>query len=183
MFKMIFSLISLFCLLVVQANAATGNNLKAAFDELNYSLSVEWDQKDNAFYNKAQAKFAQSVRELQAQGMTNKELMDFAVSSVKDEKLAKEIQTALSMVVINKMSQAEAHKYVTDMLGKSYNRGASWNGAAGAILTLVVVVAIVAAALVATGNARIQNDCYEIYTCENYCSAGVCYEECGYDCI
>src|SRR5690349_5111044 len=114
MFKKFFTTVTLFCLLVGQSNAATGNNLKAAFDELNYSLNVEWDQKDKAFYNQAQEKFAKQVKALQAQGLSNKELMDFAVSSVKDEKVAKDIQTALSMVLINNMSQTEAHKYVTD---------------------------------------------------------------------
>lgn len=183
MFKKFLAIVSLICLFVVQANAATGNGLKAAFDDLNYSLSVEWDQKDNDFYNKAQAKFANAVRDLQSKGLTNKELIDFAVSSVKDEKLAKDINTALSLVVINKMSQQEAHKYVTDMVSKSYDRGASWNGGAGAaIATVLVIVAVVAVALVITGDARVEDGCYQVYQCTDYCSAGVCYQDCGYDC-
>lgn len=184
MFKKFFSSLTLFCLLIGQTNAATGNSLKAAFDELNYSLTVEWDQKDNAFYNQAQEKFARAVKELQAQGLTNKQLMDFAVSSVNDEKLAKDIQTALSMVMINKMSQTQAHKYVTDMLAKSYTKGASWNGGVGAAIgTIIVIVAVVAVALVVSGNARVKDGCYEVYQCDDYCSAGVCYEDCYYECI
>lgn len=42
MFKKFFMSSLIFCLLITQANAATHNGLKSAFNELNYSLSVEW---------------------------------------------------------------------------------------------------------------------------------------------
>jgi hypothetical protein len=88
------------------------------------------------------------------------------------------------MVVINKMSQQEAHKYVTDMVSKSYDRGASWNGGAGAaIATVLVIVAVVAVALVITGNAKVDDGCYQVYQCTDYCTGGICYQDCGYDCV
>ncbi len=178
--KFMLSFIAL-CLLTVQSFAVTNNGLKAAFDGLNYSLSVEWDQTDRAFYNQQMEKFAQAVR---AANVSNQELVEFTVSQVKDEKLANDLRTAFTMVQINKMDQKEAQKYVMDIMNKSYSQGASWNG--GAVIGgAIVVILIVAIALVATGDARINEDeeCYEVWTCEDYCAGGICYEDCGYECI
>lgn len=178
--KFLFSMLA-FTLLVVQANAATHNTLKDAFDDLNYSLTVEWDQKDKAFYNSQMDKFAGIVKELQAQGMSNQELVEFTLSQVKDQKLAKDLETAFNMVVINKMSPAEAHKYVTDVMSNSYSRGASWAGEVvlGAI-GLVIFVALVA---VVAGKAKIEDGCYKVYTCEDTCFGNACYTECDYRCL
>ena len=178
--KIMVSLIA-FCMLTVQSFAATNNGLKAAFDNLNYSLSVEWDQSDRNFYNAEMEKFAQSLR---AYNVTNQELVEFTVSQVKDQKLANDLRTAFTMVQINKMDQKDAQKYVMDVMNKSYSRGASWNG--GAVIGgALVVVLIVAVALLVTGDARISDsqDCYQVYTCDDYCSAGICYQDCGYECI
>jgi hypothetical protein len=178
--KFMVSLIAL-CMLTVQSFAATSNGLKAAFDDLNYSLTVEWNQTDRAFYNQQMEKFAQSLR---AANVTNQELVEFTVSQVKDQKLANDLRTAFTMVQINNMNQKDAQKYVIDIMNKSYSHGASWNG--GAVIGgAVLVVVIVAVALLVTGDARISDneDCYQVYQCDDYCSAGICYEDCGYKCI
>src|SRR5687767_9331344 len=102
MCKKFFVSVIAFCMLTVQSFAATNNGLKAAFDNLNYSLTVEWDQTDRAFYNQKMEDFAQSLR---AANVSNQELVEFTVSQVKDEKLAKDLRTAFTMVQINKMDQ------------------------------------------------------------------------------
>lgn len=183
MFKKLFAFSMIFCMLVVQANAATHNGLKAAFDDLNYALTVDWDQTDRAFYSSQMEKFSSQIKSLQEQGLTNKELMDFALSQVKDEKAAKDLQTAFTMITINKMSPKEAQRYVTEVMNKSYSRGASWGGEV--IVGAVVLVLIIAVVAIVAGKARVNENeaCYEVYTCEDYCTGGFCYEECGYECI
>lgn len=182
MFKKFFMSSLVFCLFIVQANAATHNGLRSAFDELNYSLNVEWDQADKAFYNKAQEKFASSLRDLRAQGLTNQELINFALAEVKDSKLQRDLEAAFNMVSISKMSQIEAHAYITEVLAKSSTQGASWNGGS-AIAGILVLALFVAVALVVSGNARVEDGCYQVYRCDDYCTGNVCYEDCYYECI
>ena len=45
-------------------------SLGNAFNELEYSLTVEWDQNDQAFANKKLAQFEADVKKLQEEGMT-----------------------------------------------------------------------------------------------------------------
>lgn len=183
MFKKLFAFSMIFCFLVVNANAVTNNNLKAAFDELNYALSVDWDQKDQDFYKSQMDKFNSTLSALQAQGMTNQEMIDFTLSQLKDAKAQKDLQTALTMVQINRMGAKEAQKYVTDVMNKSYSRGASWGGEV--IVGAIVLVLIVAVAAIVAGKARVNEDeaCYEVYTCDDYCTGNFCYEDCYYECV
>lgn len=181
MFKKFFLLMIAFTLLSVQANAATHNGLKEAFDELNYSLTVDWDQTDKAFYNDQMDKFSATVKDLQAQGLTNQELVDYTLSQVKDQKLAQDLKTAFTMVVINKMSPTEAHKYITDVMSNSYSRGASWAGEV--VLGAIGLVIFVALAAVVVGSAKIEDGCYKVNTCEQTCFGNACYEECDFRCL
>lgn len=181
MFKKFFLLMIAFTLLSVQANAATHNGLKDAFDELNYSLNVEWDQQDKAFYNEQMDKFSATVKDLQAQGLTNQELVDYTLSQVKDAKLAQDLKTAFTMVVINKMNPAEAHKYITDVMANSYSRGASWAGEV--VLGAIGLVIFVALAAVVVGSAKIEDGCYKVRTCDQACIGNSCIEDCDFRCI
>lgn len=95
MFKKMITLMMVFALFTVHANAASQNNLKAAFDELNYSLTVEWDQKDKDFYNNQMKTFRGTLRELQRDGLSNSELIEFVKSEVKDQRIARDLETAL----------------------------------------------------------------------------------------
>jgi hypothetical protein len=181
MFQKVFVLTMILIFTVVQVNAATHNNLKTAFDQLNYSLTVEWDQTDRAFYQQQMENFAHEIKALQAEGLSNQELLDFTLAQIKDDRLARDLRTAFTMVIVNKMSSEEAHRYVTDIMNQSYSQGASWVGeAVGGVLIVVVFVAL--AAMMA-GKAKIEDGCYKVRTCSKDCYGGVCYEECNFRCI
>ena len=126
-------------------HASTSNGLKAAFEELTYSLEVEWDQKDEAFKKNQMSKFNARVNELKAQGLTNSELLQESLSQVKDQTLRKQIETAHSLMAIDQISDAEAREMIKTNFEKSMSRGASWNGDAfttGLAIVLVILVIV-----------------------------------------
>ena len=148
MLKKFLAIVSLLCLIVVQAHAVSNNGLKAAFDELNYSLSVEWDQKDQAFYDAKVAEFNSEIEALQKAGLSNQELVDYALSQVKDQKLANDLEKTFALVELNKMSPEQAKAHVKKLIDQSYNRGASWSGEVihgGAILVIIILIVVVVA--------------------------------------
>jgi hypothetical protein len=181
-FKKFITLMMVFALFTVHANATSQQGLKAAFDELNYSLTVEWDQKDKAFYAEQMKKFSATIREYQAMGMTNSQLIDFVKKEVKNERLAKDLETAFNMISINKMSPAEANNYVLELMKKSYSTGASWNGDAGTIILISLVIVLVAIAIASGSSVVVSGGtCWyeDVYVCDTYCYNDWWY---GYSC-
>lgn len=133
----------------VSAHASTQDGLKEAFNELNFALTVDSDGTDKATHDAAMKKFNESLAALQAQGLTNEQMVDFVKKEVKDARIAKDIETAMNMIALNKMSPAEASNYMMETMRRSYSKGASWNGS-GVAIGIIIAVFVVAAA-VATG--------------------------------
>ncbi len=184
MFNKILSFVMILSVFTVHANATSQSGLKAAYDELNYAITVEWDQKDQDFYRKQMSEFAASVRELQAKGLTNSQMIEFAKSEVKDARVAKDIETAFNMISLNKMSSKEASSYMTETLKKSYTQGASWNGDVFIYLAAGLLVVGLAIAL-ANGNVRTTGNvwgpvCYDDLYCDTYCDFWSCWDNCYY---
>lgn len=192
MFKKLIALMLVLSIFTVQAHASTNDGLKAAFDELNYSLTVEWDQKDKDFHATQMKKFTASIRDLQSKGLTNAQLVDFAKSQVKNAQVAKDLETALNMIQINKMSGAEANKYIIDTMKKSYSAGASWNGEVFIYLAVGVLIVALAVAIAGSSSSSSSSSngggssCYydDVYVCDTYCYDDyygyTCYDDCYY---
>jgi hypothetical protein len=184
MFKKLIAFVMILSMFTVSAQASVHSGLKAAFDELNYSLNVEWDQKDQNFYKKQVRTFNESVREMMNKGLTHAEFVAFVKSEVKDQKVAKDMETALSMISINNMTSADASKYMVETMEKSYSAGASWNGR-GNVLLGVGILFVLAAVLVGgttTSTYNTQTCGYSVYYCGEtcygypyyYCDANYC---------
>lgn len=190
MFKKLITLMIAVAFTTTTAFANTNAGLKAAFDELNYSLTVEWNQKDKAFYDAQMNKFNASLKELQAKGLTNAEMLEFAKAEVKDAKVARDIQTAFTMIQIQKMSRSDAAEYMTQTMKKSYSVGASWNGEAFLYIglgVLLVAVALAGAAGGYSGGGNGGGYCEEVYVCDTYCYNDyywgyTCEDDCYYSC-
>jgi hypothetical protein len=189
MFRKIFGMIMVLSIFVAQAQAASHNGLKAAFDELNYSLVVEWDQKDKDFYFAQMKKFTTTLKDLQAKGLTNAQLVEFVKSEVKDERVAKDLETAFSVISINKMSSEEASQYMVETMKRSYSNGASWNGTATLFLAAGLLLVVAAIAIgggsdddddddVVTGGGSV-GGCQTYYYCDQTCYVDPFY---GYSC-
>ena len=188
MLKKFIALFMILSIFTVQANASTHAGLKAAFDELNYALTVEWDQKDKDFHGEQMKKFASTVRDLQAKGLTNAQMIEFVKSEVKNAQVAKDLETAFNMIQINKMSSAEANKYILDTMKKSYSAGASWSGEVFVYLAVGVLIVALAIAI-ANGTPSTGGGAYcyydDVYVCDTYCYDDwywgyTCYDDCYY---
>lgn len=191
MFKKFLVSFVAFALLTVNVHASTKDGLKTAFDELNYSLTVEWDQKDKAFYAEHMKKFTTTLRELQANGLSNEELVAFVKSEVKNEKVAKDLETTFNLISINKMNSQDASKYMVESMKRSYSSGANYRGDVavilGAVGILFIAAAIIVAAAAGTPSSGGGYSCTQQYVCDTTCYYDyyygyTCYDDCYYAC-
>lgn len=148
MLKKIISFVLLLSIFTVQTFATTQSGIKDAFDELNYSLTVEWDQKDPDFYKEKMNNFYRSINDLRKQGMSNGELLGFAKSQLKNQKIAVDLDNMLQTIEIEKMSSEEASSYVMSTMKDSYQTGAAWRGGIGASIVLGLIIAIIVVAVI-----------------------------------
>ena len=191
MFKKLLAFVLILSIFTVHANASAVDGLKQAYDELHFALEHDWDQKDQSFYEAQMKSFTTKFRDLQAQGLTYAQMMEFARSEVKNAQMAKDFETAFTMIQLNKMSTADANKYILDVMKKSYRSGASWNGEVfvyAAIGILIVALAIgIATGGVSSGSGGYYggSNCYydNQYICNTYCYNDyywgyTCYDDC-----
>lgn len=129
----------------VSSHASAG--LQEAYNEFHYAVSVEWDQKDEAFFNRQQAILKSKLQALKSNGLTNAEIISFLEAQIPDQKIAHEIGELMSVVVMNKMSSEEASEFIVKELSKTHHTGASWN-AIGYVLGGVGVVVVLYFSLV-----------------------------------
>lgn len=171
MLRKIFALIMVFSIFIVQAHASSQEGLKAAFDELTYSLTIEWDQKDQSFYQSKTKEFNEKVIALQEHGLTSDQLIEFAKSEIKDEKLALDLGQIMNAIQINKMSSSEANILIVETLKNSYSSGANWNGdtrywlklAIGVLLITLVTLSVQGKYIDFSGWGQPDDCCYYYY--------------------
>lgn len=130
----------------VQTSFAIADELNKTFDELNYSLNVEWDQKDSEFFNQSIDGFEKDITALQEKGLTGDELVQYTMGKIKDKQTQNDIAELSKAVSESNMSAEEARAFVLSKLSKTYAQGASWSGGkvgTKVILLLAIVILIV----------------------------------------
>lgn len=133
-------------LFTMSAMATTQDGLKTAYDEFNWAVTVEWDQKDPAFYEAKKLEFTRAIGALEAEGMTRKELIAFTKSQIKDASVLKDLNTALEAVSTNTMTSAQAQEFMLKSINSA--QGASWDGSViiftpvGFVVLVLIIVLI-----------------------------------------
>lgn len=179
-----FSFVLIFATLSSHVVAGTHKGIKAAFDELHYSLSVEWDQKDQAFFNQKSEAFTKDLLALQKSGISNHELMDQILTEVKDKRVAGDLEATFSLMSLNALSPEEANRQVKSILEKSYQTGASWNG--GSVLMGMALMIAIIAVVGVVYQEQIKKEgerCYMAWKCHDHCTLTGCNQVCGEECI
>lgn len=144
-------LLSLFVAFAFTANvmAATApvQELERTLDNYQYSMTVEWNQKDQAFYQeKTEAFFAELGTLMNNGSVTQADLMKVLEKKVTDKKQIEAIKAKLSGISAN--SNAELAKVLSQNIDQMYSRGASWNGEVLTIGLGVLVVGALAYAII-----------------------------------
>lgn len=112
------------------ALAMPSNNLKAIYDDYLYSLTVEWDQVDQAKLSEIQERFKSELSALNAQGGITQDavrsLVEGEVLHGKvPEEILKDLSTPSGGIDLEKLQMV-----MKNHEAGLYHRGANWNGAA-----------------------------------------------------
>lgn len=117
-----------FAMSPVMETSAMSEALGRTFDEMNYSLNVEWDQKDQTFFKGTVDGFEREIQNLQKEGLTNKELIDYTLAKIKDKQTLSDVKEIATAINDSEMSGDEARAFALEKLNGTYSQGASWSG-------------------------------------------------------
>jgi hypothetical protein len=152
--------------------AATGSvqALERAFDNYNYAVTVEWDQKDPTFHEQQTKKLIEDITTLRNNGLTRDEIVSVVEKKVADKKALEALKLKLSLLNITSPEDLSQALRESDL----YTHGASWNGSAAMFIFPALFVVLVVY-LIATDRD------YECVRWETgyYCEQGN-YMICGY---
>lgn len=123
------SLLIAFCFsLNVMASTGTVQELERALDDYHYSLSVEWDQKDQAFYDaKTKEFFAKMESMIKNDGLSQEQVLTLIGKKVNNPKMVEALRLKASMMS-KAASAEELAQMIKDSTDNMYSQGASWNG-------------------------------------------------------
>jgi hypothetical protein len=139
------SLLVAFCFsLNVLASTGTVQELERVLDDYHYSLAVEWDQKDQAFFNaKTEVFFSKLANLMKEDGLSQAQIMTLIEKKSGNKKMVDALQLKMSL-----MSKGVTTKELTDLVKSSskdlYAQGASWNGE----VVYTVAIGLLVAAIV-----------------------------------
>jgi hypothetical protein len=158
--------------LSTSANANVSEGLATAFNEYYYSLTVEWDQKDPAFKKALEDDMALRLLELNEQGMTQEDVLNFLDSRPHSKIFADNLRELLSHTKLNLMSKKEALGMFNQIANQSYQRGANWlgmNDGFNIFFILIGALALTTLGLWATGvvNCEQERYCWNQFDCES----------------
>jgi hypothetical protein len=120
-----------FLLLPQLVFASNVEGLKALVDEYNYTMTVEWNQKDASFAHEQDEKLKSGLTQLLNSGLTKDDFSQ-AFPSVNFNELESEI-------LMTDLSTETAIKDFALKSRQSYKKGASWNGDAAGFFAAVML--------------------------------------------
>ena len=132
----------------IQQSSQMASELNKTFDEFNFKLNVEWDQKDTAVFDQTVKDLEGQIADLQKQGLTNNDLIQNSLNNIKDKKIQDEMSELAKVIDQQNMTQEEARSFILAKLSSTYAHGASWSGSrtgghCAYIICLIIVVLVV----------------------------------------
>jgi len=126
-------------------SSAPSNSAKIAkaFNSFRYAVTVQWDQKDQAVYNKAVDTFRAQIAALQAEGVSATEIAQYMRESFLDESMKADFDRLMNAIDASKVSGEEAGEIAMNYLNGRYQEGASYSGGAPVLPWIIVIVGVV----------------------------------------
>lgn len=135
-----------FCLTFnVMAASGTVGELEKALDDYQYSLTVEWDQKDESFRTAKTEEFYAAMSDLMNKGLSQEDVLAVVSKKAKSSKEVEAIKLRMEMLAGKATSASDLANAITADARNLYASGASWEGSA--ILISVGIVAVIGAAI------------------------------------
>ena len=121
--------------------AGSVSEFERSLDNLQYSMTVEWDQKDQAVYEKVSQAFFDEMESMMVNGkLSQEEVIAVLEKKVANKKALEAIK--LKLALMGKVSEKDLAQVLKDSSKDMYFQGASWNGD---IVTPVVIGVVVLA--------------------------------------
>ncbi len=139
------ALVLSFCFsLNVLAAHGTIQELEKSFDNYTYAVTVEWDQKDNDFYQAATKNLFKELDALVKSGdVTKEDILALAEKKIGNKQSFEAIKAKLNLSLNSAMSTEEVVRVLQDQSSSFYDRGASWSGDVWTIGGIVAGLALV----------------------------------------
>ncbi len=171
--KILSALLALCFTMNVFASTGAISELSSAMDEYQFAMTVEWDQKDQAFKTKQLQTLSAKMSELFKDGLTSEDVNVLIENRFKNSQVAQAAKVKLALMG-NNLTPANVVDILKDSSSDIYSNGASWNGNAQIFVWGGVIVAIIA---IAVAYSQWKDNNYE---CAEYAIADYCTD--AYDC-
>jgi hypothetical protein len=173
--KLFISFMSMLMILAVPAGQVRADefSVRSAINELQYSLSVEWDQHSEAVKNEIVNRFANKIEDMRKAGMTNEQLLESVASETGNPQSAKDLKALADYANQNNLSADQINEVVAKYVSASQKTGAHWNGSGGyyqqgygtggysnvgRIIGIIIIVIVIIAVVMAIRNQQNNNN-------------------------
>jgi len=110
-------------------------------DQYEYQMTVEWDQENDVFSQKATQSFFDELSKLSQNGLTEKDILEVLSSKSLSQKQIEALKLQLKPLVSSVNRNEELAHVISQYSKQTYQNGASWNGSVIVMAGVGVVVA------------------------------------------
>ncbi len=173
--KFVSLIIALTFTMNVFAGTGSLHAFESALDDYQYSMTVEWDQKDKVFQQAKTKEFISKMQSMIAEGkLSQKDIITVVEKKLSNKTLVDAMK--LKVALAGDMSNTEElMSFMNESSSELYTQGASWNG------HIMIPVAVVLTAVVALGFAMWYSATHGCQEYEQTCDWAGChnnYEVC-----
>ena len=143
--KKLLSILMVACLLSNTTFAAPNHTQEIAktFNEFRYKMTVQVDPNTPNFKQKAMDEFKQRMVELQKNGITAIEIMDYMKANILDQNTRQDFDRLIGTMSEQEMSSEAAGNVAMQFMAGKYQQGASYSGGGSGMSIAGIIIGVV----------------------------------------